>query len=165
MSTVTTLVGGHDVPEAVRSRTTFPDPDYVDMFTVATPLAADRSPEAWARAILEQAPLARRHARRFWRLMGLRLGPQHSSDHVQGWRIAARGDTWLRLETSSWYLRAQAVCVVNGGDVCLSLSLRYDRAVAALVWALVSDRHRRAVPVMVHQAVKLVTAETDRAHT
>jgi hypothetical protein len=164
VSTVATLVGVHAVPEAVRSRTTFPDPDYIDLFTVTTPLAADRSPEEWARATLEQAPLARRNARAFWRLMGLRLGPQHSSDHVQGWRIAARGDAWLRLETASWYLSAQAVCQVDGEEVCLSLSLRYDRAIAAVVWRLVSRQHQRAVPVMLHQAVKLVTAEADRAH-
>jgi hypothetical protein len=165
MGRVATLVGVHDVPQAVRSLTTFPDPDYVDMFTVATPLAADRSPEAWARAILEQAPLASQNAREFWRLMGLRLGPQHSSDHVQGWWIAARGDTWLRLETASWYLSAQAVCLVNADEVSLSLSLRYDRAEAAVVWALVSGQHQRAVPVMLHQAVKLVTAEAQRAPT
>ena len=87
----------------------------------------DRSPEQWARAVLEQAPLARRNARLLWRLMGLRLGPPHSPDHVQGWRIAARGDNWIRVETASWYMTAQAVCLVEEGHVSLSLSLRYDQ--------------------------------------
>ena len=91
-----------------------------------------------------------------WRLIGLRLGPPHSPDHVQGWKIAERADNWLRIETASWYLTAQAVCLVNGDQVSLSLSLRYDRPVAAVVWARVSGPHQRAVPVMLHQAVKLM---------
>ena len=63
MSTVSSFVGVHDVPEAVRALTTLAEPDYVDLFTVTTPQATDNSAEEWARAVLEQAPLARRNAR------------------------------------------------------------------------------------------------------
>jgi hypothetical protein len=157
MSTVSSLVGVHDVPPAVRGLTTLAAPDYVDLFTVSTATAMDHSAEEWARAVLEQAPLAARNARRLWRLIGLRLGPPRSPDHVQGWKIAARGDDWLRVETASWYMTAQAVCLVEHEQVSLSLSLRYDRPPAALVWALVSGPHQRAVPVMLHQAVKILT--------
>lgn len=157
VSTVSSLVGVRDVPEAVRSLTTLAEPDYVDLFTVATPMATDRSAEEWARAVLEQAPVSRRNARVLWRLMGLRLGRPHTPDHVQGWKIAARGDNWLRVETSSWYLTAQAVCLVEPGQVSISLSLCYDRPVGALVWALVSGPHQRGVPVMLRQAVRLMT--------
>jgi hypothetical protein len=157
MSTVSCLVGVSEVPEAVRSLTTLADPDYADLFTITTAMAADRSAEEWARAVLEQAPVSRRNARALWRFMGLHLGPRHSADHVQGWKIAARGDNWLRVETASWYLTAQAVCLVEERQVSLSLSLRYDRPVGALVWTLVSGPHQRAVPVMLHQAVRLMT--------
>jgi hypothetical protein len=157
MSTVSSIVGVREVPEAVRSLTTLADPDYVDLFTITTAMAADRSAEQWARAALEQAPVSRRNARRLWRIMGLRLGPRDSADHVQGWKIAGRGDNWLRLETASWYMTAQAICLVEGTQVSISLSLRYDRPVAAHVWALVRGPHQRAVPAMLHQAVKLMT--------
>ena len=40
-----------------------------------------------------------------------------------------------RAETASWYLTAQAVCLVEEGQVSISLSFRYDRPIAALVWA------------------------------
>jgi hypothetical protein len=158
VTTVSSLVGAHDVPDAVRALSTLAEPDYIDLFTVATPLATDKSAEEWARAVLEQTPLARQNARVLWQLMGLRLGPPQSPDHVQGWKIAARGDDWLRLETASWYLTAQAVCLVEDGQVSISLSLRYDRSVAAPVWALVSGPHQRAVPVMLRQAVTLMAA-------
>jgi hypothetical protein len=157
MCPVASFVGVHDVPEAVRSLTTLADTDYVDLFTITTPTARDWSPEAWLRAALEEAPLSHRNARALWRLMGLRLGPQGSPDHVQGWKIAARGDNWVRLETASWYLTAQAVGLVDDQHVSISLSLHYDRPIAKLVWAFVSPRHQRAVPIMLHQAVKLMT--------
>ena len=145
-----------DIPGAIRSLSTLASPDYVDLFTAWTSESTDRSPEQWARAVLEEAPLSRRNARLLWRLMGLRLGPRLSPDHVQGWRIAAHGDNWIRVETASWYMTAQAVCLVEEGQVSISLSLHYDHAVAVLVWALVSGPHQRAVPAMLSQAVRLV---------
>jgi hypothetical protein len=155
VTAVSSFIGAHEVPEAIRALTTLAEPDYVDLFTVTAPMATDASAEAWARAVLEQSPLARRHARRLWRFIGLRLGPPQSPDHVQGWKITASGDNWLRLETASWCLTGQAVFLVEEGQVSLSLSLRYDRPIAALVWRFVSGPHQRAVPVMLHQAVKL----------
>jgi hypothetical protein len=94
MSTVSSIVGAHEVPEAVRSMTTLTDPDYVDLFTVTTPAAANGSAEEWARAVLELG--GGRGARVLWRLLGLRLGPPRSPAHVHGWKIAARGDNWLQ---------------------------------------------------------------------
>ena len=160
VSAVSSLVGVHDVPDTVRALCTLDEPDYVDLFTVTTPRATDWSAEEWARAVLEQTEVARRNARKLWRLIGLRLGPPRSPDHVQGWKIAARGDNWLRVETASWYLTAQAVFLVEPGQVSLSLSLRYDRPVAAAVWAGVSGPHQRAVPVMLRQAVQLMAGDS-----
>src|SRR4051812_44541595 len=111
-SSVTTHVGVRDVPAAIRDLTTIGAPDYVDLFTVDVPGAGDHSAEAWARAAFERTPLSR-NARRLWRGMGLRLGPARSPGHIQGWVIAVRGDNWVRVETASWYVTAQAVCVVD----------------------------------------------------
>jgi hypothetical protein len=152
-------VGVNAVPEVVRSRATLADPHYVDLFTLATPRATDWSAEDWARAIFEQAPLARHNARLLWRLLGLRLGPRHSPDHVQGWIIAGRGDDWLRAETASWYMTAQAVCLVEKGQVSISLALRYDHLVARPVWSIVCGPHQRAVPIMLRQAVTALERE------
>jgi hypothetical protein len=138
----------------IRSLSTLPSPDYCDLYTITTATAGDLSPEGWARALLEQAPLSRRSAYRLWRLLGLRLGPPGSPDHVQGWRIADRGSDWIRIESGSWYLTAQAVLRRDRERVSVSLFLGYDHPVAALVWAPVGVLHRRAVPVMLRQAVE-----------
>jgi hypothetical protein len=48
--TVPTVLQQRNVPEAMRSLSTLAKPDYVNLFTVTTSAAADRSPEQWARA-------------------------------------------------------------------------------------------------------------------
>ena len=161
MSAVTAAIGVRDVPEVVRGLAVLERQDYVDFFTIPTDAAPRRSAEGWARTILEETSLARSGARRLWRALGLRLGPPQSPDHVQGWRIGERGDRWIRLETASWYLTARAVCTVDEGAVSLSLSIRYDRRIAGLVWSLVAGPHLRAVPVMLHQAAALAEAEAE----
>jgi hypothetical protein len=159
IGTVSSLVGPQEVPEIVRFLTTLSDPDHVDFFTIDVAEAGTMSAETWARAILEETPLARRNARVLWRLMGLRLGPRNSPSYIQGWRVAARGDNWIRAETGSWYATAQALCLVEPKQVSISLSLCYDEpVVGALVWKLIRGPHLRAVPVMLRQAAKLLEA-------
>ena len=51
----TTVLRQRNVPEAILSLSTLAKPDYVDLFTVTTSAAADRSPEQWARAAIEDA--------------------------------------------------------------------------------------------------------------
>lgn len=150
-------VGLPQLPHAVRSLTTLDDVHYADLFTLTTTQPGmSSSPEAWVRAVLEQTPLARRSARRLWRLLGLRLGPRNSTEHVQGWTIVGRGGNWIRLQTSSWYMTAQAVCLVEQQSVSISLFLRYEQPVARLVWSTVSAPHQRAVPAMLRQAHDLM---------
>jgi hypothetical protein len=163
--TVLCRVGVHDVPDRLRSLCTFGKPDYIDSFTLNTSAARERSAEGWARAILEEAALARRSARRLWQFIGLQLGPPPYSDaHVQGWVIADTGPNWIRLETRSWYLAAQAVCLVDDAEVSLSLSTRYaHRLVGRLVWAFVVSPHQRAVPIMLRQALALVVDPLSRS--
>jgi hypothetical protein len=151
--TVLTVVGLANIPEAIRCLDTLASPDYVDLFTATASDARDKSAEEWARATLEDTPTGR-SAPSLWRLLGLRLGPTPSPDFVQGWKIADRGEDWIRIETTSWFMTAHAVVQVDHGHVSVALFLRYDRPIAALIWPPVSVMHRRAVPVMLHQALK-----------
>jgi hypothetical protein len=149
---VSTVVGLSNVPEAMRSLDTLARPDYVDLFTVATSAATEKSPEEWARAALEATPTGR-SAPLLWRLLGLRLGPTPSPEYVQGWKIVDRGDGWIRIEAASWSMTGHAVVRVDDRQLSLALFLRYDRPIAALIWAPVSIMHRRAVPVLLRQAL------------
>jgi len=151
--TVLTVVGLSNVPEAIRCLDTLASPDYVDLFTATTTAAAEKSAEEWAQAMLEDTPTGR-SAPTLWRLLGLRLGPTPSPHFVQGWKIADRGEDWIRIEATSWFMTAHAVVQVDDGHLSLAVFVRYDRLIAALIWPPVSVMHRRAGPVILHQALK-----------
>ena len=151
--TVSIVVELGNVPETIRSLDTLASPDYVDLFTATTSAATDKSPEEWTRALLEETPTGR-SAPFLWGLLGVRLGPRPSPDYVEGWKIADRGDDWIRIEATSWFMTAHAVCHVEDGKVSVALFLRYDLPIAALLWPPVSVMHRRAVPVMLRQALR-----------
>ena len=151
---VSIAVGLRNVPQAIRALDTFGRPDYVDVFTITTGEHADASAEQWARAVLEETPTGR-SAPRLWRLLGLRLGPGSSPDHVQGWTIADGCDGWIRIEARSWFMSAHAVLRIDDATVAVALFVRYDRRIAAVIWPPVSVLHRRGVPVMLRQAIRL----------
>ena len=147
-----TVVGLDNVPEGIRPLGAMVSPDYVDLSTV-TIGATDKSPEEWARAVLEETPTGR-SAPSLWRALGLRLGPPNSPDYVQGWKIADRGDDWIRIQAASWLMTGHAVVQVDGGQLSVALFVRYDQPIAAFVWPPVSVMHRRAMPVLLRQALR-----------
>ena len=142
-----------NVPAAIRSRSTLASPDYVDLFTVTTDAAAGGSPEQWARAGLEDA--AGLAGQFVWRVLcGLRLEQWPSPDYVAGWKIADRGDSWIRLEATSWFMTAQLVVHVDDGQLSMATFIRYDQPVAALVWPPLSAGHRFAMPGLLRGTVR-----------
>jgi hypothetical protein len=152
--TVTTTVRQRTIPAAIRALDTLPS-DYADVFTATTSEAADTSPERWARVALEGASPAGRFIA--WRvLLGLRLEPRPSPDYVAGWKIAGRGDGWIRLEASSWFMTANIVFQVDDGHVSFATLIRYDRRIAALVWTPVSAVHRQLAPDVLRHAVRRI---------
>ncbi|MGK5558377.1 DUF2867 domain-containing protein [Actinomadura kijaniata] len=152
------VVGTRDVPGAVRALGALPRIDYVDHFTLATDV--DATPERWARAMFGDVPTP---AERFiWRgLLGMRLLPGPSPDTVAGWRIAERGEGWIRLETASRFLTGRLLVQAAGGRVSLGTFLRYDRRLGHGVWPPLSAVHRRLVPGLLREAEERVRIRDD----
>src|SRR5262245_28566798 len=76
------------VPPAARALSTLAHVDYADAFLVDTRANRSRTPEQWARAMLEDAPIGTRRAlRRGWRALGLRAGSGASDRLVLGWEV------------------------------------------------------------------------------
>ena len=154
---MTTVVEQRNVPETVRSLSTLAKQDYVDLFTVTADAAADRSPERWAHAGVDDA--AGLAGQFVWRvLLGLRLERRPSPDHVAGWKIVDRHDSWIVLEAASWFLTAQIVFQVEDGQVSVATFIRYDGPVAALVWPPLSVGHRQAMPGLLRHAAKVMAS-------
>jgi len=151
---VPTVFQERNVPEAIRSLSTLASPDYVDLFTVTTSEAEGASPEQWARAAVEAAGLGGQFV---WRaLCGLRLEWRPSPDNVGGWRIADRGDSWIRLEAASWFMTAHLVLEADDGHLSVATFIRYDQPIAALVWPPLSAGHRMLMPGLLRGTVKVM---------
>ena len=123
--------------------------DYADHFTLTTP--AEAPPEHWARAMFGNVPSPGEIL--IWRvLLGLRLSRGRSPHTVAGWRIAGRGDDWIRLEAASWFLSASLTVETGGGEVGLRTALHYDHPIGRAVWPPLSAVHRRLVPGVLRTA-------------
>ncbi|MGI5346855.1 DUF2867 domain-containing protein [Streptomyces sp. CA-250714] len=152
-ATVVGAVGTREVPEAVRALSSLPHIDYVDVFTLHTDL--DATPEQWARAMFGDVPTAAEKL--IWRvLLGIRLSRGRSPHTVAGWRIAERGDNWIRLEAASWFLTGNLLVRVTEGQVSLGTFLRYDRRLGRAVWPPLSAVHRRLCPGLLRDAAAKV---------
>ncbi|MEU6721769.1 hypothetical protein ABZ897_60925 [Nonomuraea sp. NPDC046802] len=143
-------VGVDDVPESVRALSSLPDIHYADCFTLSTD--ADATPEQWARTTFGDVPNAGEQL--IWRgFLGLRLSWGRSPETVAGWRVAARGQDWIRLEAASWFLSANLVVRAADGRVSLGTFLRHDRHLGHGVWRTLSPVHRYLAPRALRAAV------------
>ena len=139
--------------------------DYADAFEARVAGPDNRSAEQWVRSGLEQAPWAIRLGvvvvHRF--VIGFRLGPRSSPDHVLGWRIVTSQHDLVQLEAVSPLGRG--VMVARRPDettaVLTTFLFRTRPVLASLVWAIVGPVHRRAAPYLMRRAA--VTAGA--AHT
>jgi len=135
------------------------DSDYCGGFAIDLPSRNEGSTEQWARTILEGAPVALRwFIVAGWRfVLGLRLGPRHSTEHILGWRITRRLHDETVLEVRSAFLTAHLVFDRDGSRLVWSTFVRYDRRIAALIWPPVSLLHRRIVPYTLARAAPRVS--------
>ena len=142
------------VAATLETRATDNPPDYRVAFEVPTSSTDTRTPEQWARAVFESAP---RPVRWFlllgWRwVLGLRLGPRSSSDHVLGWRIAETSPDAVRLELRSAFMTAQLILRVASSTAVLTTHVYYTRRLAHPLWAAVSLIHQQMIPYLLGRA-------------
>ncbi|GAA0984281.1 hypothetical protein GCM10009555_057710 [Acrocarpospora macrocephala] len=142
-------MGTDNIPESIRALSSLSRIDYVDYFTLSTD--ADATPEQWARAMFGDVPSAAEQL--IWRvLLGFRLSLGRSPDTVAGWHIAERGEDWIRLEATSWFLTGNLLVQATDGQVSLGTFLRYDRRLGHSVWPPLSAVHRLLVPGVLRDA-------------
>jgi hypothetical protein len=145
------------VPEAVRAADTMAAPDYVDGFSVPVPGGASATTaEQWARAIFDDAPRTLYYFVVIgWRVvLGLRFGPRPSPEHVIGWRLAERGENWVRIEVGSTMLEAHIVFWLDPDRLTFSTSAHYERRRAQLIWIALSPVHGVVVPMLLRSALR-----------
>ena len=134
---------------------------YVDLYTAPINVT-HASAEQLARAAFEDATDWGRFLA--WRVfLGLGLEPhpwmpptipRGAPDYLAGWKIVDRGDTWIRIQASSWFLTAFCVFEIDDARATIATSIRYDRWVGRLVWTAVSVIHRQVALDVLRAGVK-----------
>ena len=90
------------VPAVARARCTLRRVDYEDAFAVELGSAYVRTAEQWARAFLEDAPLAMRDGlRRGWLALGLKLDAVPPERSVLGWEVRHSNRDYVLLGADS----------------------------------------------------------------
>jgi len=142
------------VPAVARARCTLRRVDYEDAFAVELGSAHVRTAEQWARAILEDAPLAMRNGlRRGWLALGLKLDATSSERSVLGWEVRRSTPDYVLLGADS-RIGMPAELLVTGQKraVHIATFLEHQSSAARAMWATFERAHRRIVPRVLVQA-------------
>jgi hypothetical protein len=145
-----------EVPEAIRSLGALANTDYADIVTATINETPSRTPEQLIRAALKGVPRGLLFfipvVQRVF--LGLRLKLRPSPGRLLGWKIADRGENWIRIEAASWFLTGHVVMHLDEGELSFASFVRYDRQLAALVWPPVSLIHRQVALALVRSATR-----------
>jgi hypothetical protein len=146
-----------EVPDAIRSLGALVNADYADIVTATLDETPSGTPEQLIRATLDGVPRALLCFIPFVQraFLGLRLKLRPSPDRLLGWKIADRGESWIRIEAASWFLTGHVVMQIDEGRISFASFIRYDRRLAAYVWPPVSLVHRQVALALVRSATRV----------
>jgi hypothetical protein len=141
------------VPPAARRLSTLSHLDYEDAFLIEIGPARDRTPEQWARVILEDAPITiRRALQAGWFALGLQLGSARSERFVLGWEVRRSTPEFVLLAGSSRIgLSAELLFKRQKRTLLYATLLRQENPIARAVWAAVEPVHRPIVRYVLEQ--------------
>jgi len=133
------------VPPTARRLITLPRVDYEDAFLAEVPDA--RTGEQWARAFLEEAPVAmRRLCRSGWYTLGFDLGPTESEELILGWPIhRSAADFVLLAARSRLGMSAEVLVKRDARTLLVADFLRLANPGARALWAGFAPGHRQVV--------------------
>lgn len=141
--------------DTLRACCTLDRVDHVDTHLLATDQPRTRTPEQWAREILE-GPSAVMRARLTagWTMLGLRVH-QRGPDTIAGWPIAHRDAEYVRLQGDSLLgLTGQLVARVTDDGVEFATFVQLANPVARALWARVLPTHLEIVESLLRGAAE-----------
>jgi hypothetical protein len=130
------------------------DADFACAYEIEVAPDDGRSSEQWARAAWEGSPaMLRWFMLAGWRVvLGLRLGPRPSPDHILGWRIVHQDADETVCHLRSGFLDAYNTFRRIDDRLVWSTFVTYERPVARVVWPPTSLVHRALVRVALRRA-------------
>lgn len=142
------------VPPDARALTRLSSIGYEDAFLVGTGRDHARTPEQWARAILEDAPAPQRSALvSGWSGLGLKIGSARTPQRVLGWEIRDSTDQFVLLGADSRIgMPAELLFVPQSDSLLFATFVQQDNHAVRLIWAGVERVHVRTVRRLLEQA-------------
>jgi hypothetical protein len=143
-----------DVPPAARALSALSRIDYADAFAVDIGSSRERTGEQWARAVLEELPLALRVKLVLgWSALGLRLGSPVSARSVLGWNVAHSGADYALLSAGSRFgLAGELLFKPEGSQLLFATLVRQQGLFAHAVWPRIVPQHVRVVRHVLRRA-------------
>lgn len=128
--------------------------DYSDAFLLEAGVAL--APERWARAMIEDAPLATRmRLLSGWSALGLRLGPPWATDRVLGWKMQQSEPEFMLLTADSWLgLNAELHFHAAPRGVLFATLIQQDHALGRGLWATIEPTHQAVVQSLLRHAAR-----------
>jgi hypothetical protein len=127
------------VPAAVRALSTLERVDYADTFRVELADVRSRTAEDWARAVLEDAPLAvRGQLLSGWSSLGLKVG----RGSVLGWHVRSSTPDILLLGAGSWIgMPGELLFKRERSGLLFATFVRHGNPAARALWGRVERVH------------------------
>jgi hypothetical protein len=143
------------VPAAVRAATTLARIDYADTFLADVGPVGARTAEAWARAVLEDAPLPRRTGLLAgWTALGLRLDLRRP-DAALGWPVRQSTPGAVLLGADSLLgIRAELLFTREPDALRFATLVQLDSRAARTAWVGVERVHVPTVLAVLEGAAK-----------
>jgi hypothetical protein len=142
------------VPAAARALSTLSHIDYADAFLVEIRSARDRTPEQWARATLDQAPISMRtKLRSGWSAIGLKLDTGGSARSVLGWQVRRSTPEFVLLGADSRIgMPGELLFQLQQHALLFATFVEHANPIARAIWAAVKPVHVPVVREVLEQA-------------
>jgi hypothetical protein len=130
-------------------------PDYCDSFTIGRASSDARTAEDWHRAAFEGSPAVFRHGLPVaWRtLLGLRMGPRPSPDHVLGWRRVSAEPDLAVYATQGTVAEANLVLRLEPNRAVLTTFVHFTkRRLGESIFVVAGPIHRAIIPFLLDRA-------------
>jgi hypothetical protein len=128
------------IPDHARELAALERVDYADCFTVAVPM--QRRPEEWIRLAVEAMPALFAAVRGAHRMLGLRLAPATSQEHVIGWDVACSDDDQAVLVNTGVLGSPRIVGLTPPGRIVLATLIEFNGRRGRALWAVAAPVHR-----------------------
>ncbi len=144
------------LPPDARALGTLPRIDYEDAFRIEGNPVPNRSGEQWARAVIEETPLAIRvKLVSGWTALGLKLGLPWSADRVLGWEIRHSTPEYVLLGAGSRLgLSGELLLRPDPDGVLFATFVHQDNRFARVVWARIETLHGEIVQSLLEHAAR-----------